>query len=82
MTEGQNLFVTEVGSRMWGMATPESDYDHVVVYQVPTPSRLPSSSAKSGGSEGQTLRSTTSPTIFSPIRTTAPSIGKLYLSSF
>lgn len=36
MTEGQNLFVTEVGSRMWGMATPESDYDHVVVYQVPT----------------------------------------------
>lgn len=36
MTEGRNLFVTEVGSRMWGMATPESDYDHVVVYQVPT----------------------------------------------
>jgi len=27
-------------------------------------------------------RSTTSPTIFCPIRTTAPSIGKLYLSSF
>lgn len=36
MIEGQTLFVTEVGSRMWGMATPESDYDHVVVYQVPT----------------------------------------------
>jgi len=32
----QQIFVTEVGSRMWGMATPESDYDHVVVYQVPT----------------------------------------------
>jgi predicted nucleotidyltransferase len=30
------LFITEVGSRMWGMATPSSDYDLFHVFQQPS----------------------------------------------
>lgn len=37
---GRVLFITEVGSRMWGMEEFASDYDWVHVYQVPTRSIL------------------------------------------
>lgn len=30
------LFISEVGSRMWGMNRPDSDYDKMVIYQVNT----------------------------------------------
>lgn len=37
---GRILFITEVGSRMWGMEEFASDYDWVHIYQVPTRSIL------------------------------------------
>jgi len=37
---GEILFITEVGSRMWGMEEFASDYDWVHIYQVPTRSIL------------------------------------------
>ena len=37
---GKILFITEVGSRMWGMEEFASDYDRVHIYQVPTRSIL------------------------------------------
>ena len=36
MSEHPILYVTEIGSRMWGMATPTSDSDREYVYIVPT----------------------------------------------
>lgn len=38
------LFVTEVGSHMWGMGTPESDHDLFYVYQQPSREYLRTSS--------------------------------------
>jgi predicted nucleotidyltransferase len=35
MTE-KTLFITEVGSFMWGMGTPESDHDYIQIFQQPT----------------------------------------------
>jgi len=36
MSENKELFITNVGSHMWGMNRPDSDIDLFVVYQAPS----------------------------------------------
>jgi predicted nucleotidyltransferase len=47
MTE-KILFITEVGSYMWGMGTPESDHDHMVIFQQSTSEILYGYAPKTG----------------------------------
>ena len=47
MTE-ELLFITEVGSYMWSMGTPESDHDHMVIFQQSTDEILYGYAPKTG----------------------------------